>query len=1179
MKKALIVFAVLINNLLYSQYIPLDKTEEGLYQNSNDMPDFYFDLYQDACISLDTTNVVYLSLGASSPKKEFTMLQSMYPTFSDKNNKLKLVNGCVGGKSWEDISIGWDSYINTALTNLSAQGLTANDVSVIWFKSDALSNNINTLTQEEYLAYAQSYAIDCINKIAQEFPNCKIIYLSGRHWGKDGSVHAEPRAYYNQLVTKQLVQKRIEGAVSISPLIVWAHPFYTGSPDELGISANSFNHTWQLSDMSDDVHPTQDAQIRIVNYIHDWFIDEPGKYWFTNQNYSEPQDTVIEFKGAHENVSFHWQNGFDPVYTAQDYKDIVELGGKELPFRFRVFDDKLDSVTREIDIDGIYDLLILNDTLNANGITLSGVFCVDYQLDVNTLIEYIDMFKTFGVKIIAIEGDNEAYSKLTWEQYIAYIKPMRDALLVAYPDLPFLYPSAGRPSDSDNNGILKSPGDILGGRSAHKVWNDKLAIHISTAPPIDGIVTHLYPNQYEMAESSQVPMEVVFYYTVFNQEMENYYNDVISETQNAVVHYQKTFDYLSWRFPNRDIYVTEFGTPTESMRNSIAFSNYIWTVLNQFHGKAKYWFFHNGFSPTTAGSKYSSRRTDTETGNLRRTEWYTIQMFRNMPENAVPYTYGNSPDFYLPSNVSYLGGFYNYSGSGNSMWMTKESKAGYVIDGIHTADFFPQNSFGYSVVISPEDTIHEPTCDTIVTQTTKDSLIIKGTVKTDSIIHITFDTTYTVTIDLDTVWYINCEELYYSGKCNNFWYKITGKCKTCKLLDWFYIVESKDSTITITPNIEVEYFSYTVLDSTRVEYTVFDTAYYNCEDTVIGIEVPMIYPKAFVPVPSANCDGVNDFYNGEWYINGCKSKKIYEQAYLAYQSFYPDSIMNMEVRDEDSTLIIFYPDILNNRYNVNADILSIFPANTIVYIRPKNTAGQYVVPVGEDPRTQVKSLPVEEMPVQPLDADTLIFEDEIQFEKFLDYHGLADYEILPSKFDATIPFDDNSGVPFSYVDWTYNDIKYTNLYAPTASYYSTEVQPNEAYLYENLFWGKRFCMFFDHSATHKNYKMFLIMGECGDHRYADMVMTYFATGQVAVFKNCWTWSDRNGENIFNINLKTWLLWGNGQPEVTLVDAFQHRLPTTDGSNCDFDFHEQLTGHETTTLYWQRMTEFYGHLRK
>ena len=93
-----------------------------------------------------------------------------------------------------------------------------------------------TQTADQYVANKMPYWIQVIGLINTKFPNCKIIYLSSKHWGTLEK-HAEPEAYYTSLIMKEIIDERINGEIS-GALIAWAHPFHTGGS---GI-ANSYGH-------------------------------------------------------------------------------------------------------------------------------------------------------------------------------------------------------------------------------------------------------------------------------------------------------------------------------------------------------------------------------------------------------------------------------------------------------------------------------------------------------------------------------------------------------------------------------------------------------------------------------------------------------------------------------------------------------------------------------------------------------------------------------------------------------------------------------------------------------------------------------------------------------------------------------------------------------------------------
>ena len=94
-------------------YVPLDILG-GLYRGgSNDPPAFYQTQLDDANISLDNGEVVFLGLGASSPERELnTLMNIVYPEITDRNTDLVFVNGNKGGTTIEKMLDNWNQYFS-----------------------------------------------------------------------------------------------------------------------------------------------------------------------------------------------------------------------------------------------------------------------------------------------------------------------------------------------------------------------------------------------------------------------------------------------------------------------------------------------------------------------------------------------------------------------------------------------------------------------------------------------------------------------------------------------------------------------------------------------------------------------------------------------------------------------------------------------------------------------------------------------------------------------------------------------------------------------------------------------------------------------------------------------------------------------------------------------------------
>lgn len=198
--------------------------------------------------------------------------------------------------------------------------------------------------------------------------------------------------------------------------------------------------------------------------------------------------------------------------------------------------------------------------------------------------------------------------------------------------------------------------------------------------------------------------------------------------------------------------------------------------------------------------------------------------------------------------------------------------------------------------------------------------------------------------------------------------------------------------------------------------------------------------------------------------------------------------------------------------------------------------------------------------VQTIDADTLNFYNERQFRNFLRKYLLADYAVIPTTF---IPNQ-------AYLSVVPNNGYYNVIDPETGNF----LPSGEHYLREELFAGKYYVSFKDHNHT---WKLFTVMIDSycpeGDMNNVTEWITNPYTGQVVAFHNVYNWSDRNGQNIYNLNLKLWLLWDLPEEVVSFeIDA------THAASGCDYTFVDAFPGHETMELRFMDMNSTYSILR-
>lgn len=359
-----------------------------------------------------------------------------------------------------------------------------------------------------------------------------------------------------------------------------------------------------------------------------------------------------------------------------------------------------------------------------------------------------------------------------------------------------------------------------------------------------------------------------------------------------------------------------------------------------------------------------------------------------------------------------------------------------------------------------------------------------------------------------------------------------------------------DTIVSYYTTYDTSYFNYTSIDTTIEQVIKYDTLTngYTITDTLLTMHQDTTYQTSFdsIIIYAKRNDKPKMYFKSN-VISVQKIESIIDTSFT-YSTVVDTAIISRIVYDTLFKNVSYIDTIIKStvhqKTEINCDTLIPLPD-----------------PIG----------------FQKLDADTLIFNNETEFRDFLFHYNLAsNYEVKPQKFDASIAIED--AIPFvqmknnaGVMEWV-PDPNYFRIYRNGA-----EVSSSSGYLNEELFAGKRFVLIFDHSGIVKTYREFYLK-YCpdGDWLTTDVELYNVEKKQRVIFKNGITWSDRNGENIMNNNLKAWQLWGKDLPEKNY--DFIPNLPDST-SGCDLSFKEFNPGHETATLRFMSMSLMYGYLRK
>ncbi len=243
----------------------------------------------------DATNgkIVMIGVGASNPRTEFAAFQNMCDTFTAINQRLEIVNTCIGGQGIQKMNRSDDNYWKQTLHLLDSLTLSPLQVQVAWLETDNTQNADTVFPRAP-----QALIIDLdtlLHSMHVLFPNLRICYISGRAYSGyvDASMGLEvgkgllfPRDYYNGWAIKWLIEHQINGeagyefngASAVMPLVTWGSYHWAD-----GANPRSDGLSWNCTtDFGDDgLHLTGLAEQKSGAMIFNYFLnDTTAASWF-----------------------------------------------------------------------------------------------------------------------------------------------------------------------------------------------------------------------------------------------------------------------------------------------------------------------------------------------------------------------------------------------------------------------------------------------------------------------------------------------------------------------------------------------------------------------------------------------------------------------------------------------------------------------------------------------------------------------------------------------------------------------------------------------------------------------------------------------------------------------------------------------------------------------------------
>lgn len=206
--------------------------------------------------------IVMASIGASvqnqiSEKLELRVVELTNPNF-------KFINLCQPSQDINDWLSSSDVW-NEVNTRMTTQGVSYNEVQVIWLQDDILNEESPTFTASPE-AVKEGF-ISLVDKLKSKFPKLKQIFISARPYSgfTDDIKHDEPKGYYNGWACKWLVEAQIAGEIPATPWICDSIYMWTDgtTPREDGFTISEANYN------ADGIHLSGSGKTKFGNYLFD----------------------------------------------------------------------------------------------------------------------------------------------------------------------------------------------------------------------------------------------------------------------------------------------------------------------------------------------------------------------------------------------------------------------------------------------------------------------------------------------------------------------------------------------------------------------------------------------------------------------------------------------------------------------------------------------------------------------------------------------------------------------------------------------------------------------------------------------------------------------------------------------------------------------------------------------
>lgn len=224
--------------------------------------------------------VAFLSIGMSNTRAHFAAFVQRTQADSLRDPRVAVVNAAQGGVPAEDMADPADPYWGFVDQVLAGQGLTPEQVQVVWLLQ------ANRAPTAAFPGHAQTLSgqLQAIARIARaHFPNLRLAFLGSRFYAgyATSGLNPEPWAYEQSFANRWLIERQLAGDPALNfdpdlgavqaPWIGWGP--YTWAD---GLVPRSDGLVWECADLAaDGTHPSSQGAGKVADMMLDFVHTHP----------------------------------------------------------------------------------------------------------------------------------------------------------------------------------------------------------------------------------------------------------------------------------------------------------------------------------------------------------------------------------------------------------------------------------------------------------------------------------------------------------------------------------------------------------------------------------------------------------------------------------------------------------------------------------------------------------------------------------------------------------------------------------------------------------------------------------------------------------------------------------------------------------------------------------------